>query len=250
MDTKKIADNDYTFAEAVQYEDIMDAYVQKCFVAGDERGYPIIKPGETIPNTLYKPSSARVGKRRSKTPDKTFSFLRSGGVKAAVEKMRNKNMSPLVIHAKHMPAGMMMSDWNNKADVLRTFLAHYYYEEGITATSDLARPVELYVFHGTYTYKRTINKTKKFFERPIVHGLHFKLTNNRSLVVMTAHLLYSLILTAWCCRSRFAANVTTNFVSFLELYSKHPEWKQFFDDKGEGMAPLDFMIVIEKGLRE
>ena len=147
-----------------------------------------------------------------------------------------------------MPAGMT-TDWNNKAEVMWTFLAHYYCEEGIVATSELARDVELYVFHGTYTYKRSINKTRKLMERPIVHGLHFKLTNNRSLVVMTAHLLYSLILNAWCCRSRFAANVTTNFVSFLELYSKHPEWKQFFDDKGEGMAPLDFMIAIEKGLR-
>ena len=37
---KKIADNDYTFAEAVRYEDIMNAYVQKSFVQGDDRGYP------------------------------------------------------------------------------------------------------------------------------------------------------------------------------------------------------------------
>ena len=152
---------------------------------------PIIQPGETIPDTLYKPSSSRVGNPRSKGPDSTFPFLRSGAVKAAVKKMRNKNLTPLVIHAKHMPAGMA-TDWNNKAEVMWTFLAHYYCEEGIVATSELARDVELYVFHGTYTYKRSINKTRKLMERPIVHGLHFKLTNNRSLVVMTDHLLNSL----------------------------------------------------------
>ena len=79
-----------------------------------------------------------------------------------------------------MPVGMMSDDWNNKSDTLWKFTAEYFASEGIVRGSDIARAVILYIFHGIYTYKRKIKKTPKIFHRPIVHALHFKLTNNRS----------------------------------------------------------------------
>ena len=44
--------------------------------------------------------------------------------------------------------------------------------------------------------------------------------------------------------------MATNFNYFLDLQSKNSGWSKFFDDKGEGVAPLDYMIGIERGLRE
>ena len=89
-----------------------------------------------------------------------------------------------------MPVGMMSEDWNNKADVLWEFTGEYFAAEGIVRGSDLAQSVILYNFHGRYTYKRKIKKQPKIFHRPIVHALHFKLTNNRSVCMhVTANLL-------------------------------------------------------------
>ena len=144
---------------------------------------------EIIPTGLYKVSKGRVGRPRNKLADKHFGFLRDGAVKEAVEKMRNKNQQPVVIHAARMPVGMMSHDWNNKADCVWNFTAHYLAEEGVVRSSDLARAVVLYNFHGTYQYKRKIKKKVVIAEKPIVHGLHFKLTNNRSVLLMDAKLL-------------------------------------------------------------
>ncbi len=116
---QKIDDDEYTFPETVQYVAIMNHYIAMGISQGDELGYPIMSDEDIVPTgKLYKISTSRVGRPRAKTPDMTFPFMRSGAVKEAVEKMRNKNIQPVVIHAANMPVGQMSHDWNNKAEVL------------------------------------------------------------------------------------------------------------------------------------
>ena len=50
---KKIDSNEYTFAEMVEYEDLMNHYVAMGIATGDERGYPTYRPEEIIPTGLY-----------------------------------------------------------------------------------------------------------------------------------------------------------------------------------------------------
>ena len=188
----KIKEDDYTFADMVQYEQLMDHYIMQGIAQGDDRGFPIVTDKDVIPQTeIYELSDGRVGRRRSTTPDLQCPFLRSGAAKEAVEGMRDLNMYIAIIHARNMPPGMMAHDWNNIAETTWQFSARYLAAEGVPRGSDMERYVLLYNFHGTYLYKRKIRGKLKVVAKPVSHALHFKLTNNR--FHMTAQLLWLLI---------------------------------------------------------
>lgn len=114
-------------------------------------------------------------------------------------------------------------DWDNFAQVIYTFHVHYCVAEGLTETCEMSRQVLDYLFYGSWT--SPTNKSS-----PIIRYLHKKIISGRH---------------------RFGKYVTKHFASFLEKYSKpeNKSWSNYFKDNGEGEAPLDYLIEIEKGLR-
>jgi hypothetical protein len=140
--------------------------------------------------------------------------------------MRNNNEFPVVIAAT--PANELGSDWNNHVDIKWKFAIRYLHGEGITETSKEAAVVFAYVFHGKYTYTRKIKGVKQFIDKPIIHALHFNLTNHRS---------------------RFVKGVTTHFTLWFKLLDDHPDWEAFVADRGVGTPPLQYNIAVEVGVR-
>ena len=125
------------------------------------------------------------------------------------------------IKARDMPGGK--HDWDNFAHVLYTFHVHYCVAEGLTETSEMARKVLLYLFYGKW-----MSSNNKYSS--IIRYLHKKIISGRH---------------------RFGKYVQKYFESFLEKYSKpeNKSWSKYFKDHGEGEAPLEYLMEIEKGLR-
>ena len=138
--------------------------------------------------------------------------------------MKNRGIFPVKI--KKTPIGRA---WDNIAAVLWEFYARYIAAEGLAESSQMARPVLMYIFHGSYRFLRTIKRQAVSREMPIIHGLHFKLISQQS---------------------RFSVNIGDYFVDFISLYDDNPKWERFFDDKGAGSPPLEYLIAVEHGLRE
>ena len=92
----------------------------------------------------------------------------------------------------------------------------------------MTRLVQLYVFHGKYTFTRTVRKQKVSVKKPVLHALHYMLSSHRS---------------------RFHHNVEDHFKQLYELLEKNPAWTVFLDDLGVGTPPLAFLIAVEVGLR-
>ena len=144
----------------------------------------------------------------------------------AVTKMRNDNFFPVTILAgENTPFD---KDWNNYSELGWTFVGHYLAADGIAESSSLAKPIQAYVFHGKYSFSRTIRKKKVVVERPIIHALHF---------LLTAH------------RSRFVKDVEVHFKKLFEVLDKNPTWEKFLDDRGAGQPPRLYNIAVEEGFR-
>ena len=114
-------------------------------------------------------------------------------------------------------------DWDNFAQVIYTFHVHYCVAEGLTETCEMSRQVLDYLFYGSWT--SPTNKSS-----PIIRYLHKKIISGRH---------------------RFGKYVAQHFQIFLDEYKKpeNKHWKQYFQDKGTGVAPLEYLVAIEKGLR-
>ena len=125
-----------------------------------------------------------------------------------------------------MPEGQ--GAYSNYREVKYEFWAWYCALEGISITSDFARKVLLYIFYGHYQHKVTEKKVTRFVRKPIIHGIHYKLTNGRA---------------------RFMNKVETCFAYFIELYNKNPDWDKFLDDNGAGSPPNLYFAAFEMGLR-
>ena len=110
--------------------------------------------------------------------------------------------------------------WDNFVQYGYTFHVHYCQLEGLDITSDLARDVLLYVFYGEYT-----DKSKEY---PVMRCLHYKTIQGRH---------------------RFGKYVQNHFAKFIEACNEHPEWSVFFDDLGKGDAPIEYLVLVEQGLR-
>lgn len=51
-------------------------------------------------------------------------------------------------------------------------------------------------------------------------------------------------------RSRFAKNIPSYFAKFIEAFNNSVgTWTKFLTDKGLGEAPLEYLMLIEDGLR-
>ena len=88
-------------------------------------------------------------------------------------------------------------------------------------TSKLARQIHLYVFYGKWRSKN--GKTG-----PIIRLLHKKIIQGRH---------------------RFGKYVDKHFGPFLAAMDSNPGWQVFFDDKGAGTPPNEYLLLVERGLR-
>ena len=177
------------------------------------RGYPKLTPSDIVPgaDATYQLNPNRNSRPRAVATHRSMPFLRQHPVQEAVTRMRDACLYPCKI--KNI-------NWNNFAQYSHTFVVHYCELEGIERTSDLARQIELYVFYGTYT-----DKMKTF---PIIRCLHYKTIGGRS---------------------RFGKYVKQHFKLFIEKINENPAWKIYFDDLGKGKAPVEYMVLVEVGLR-
>ena len=87
-------------------------------------------------------------------------------------------------------------------------------------SQDMTRQVLLYLCYGSYE-----DKGKEF---PIIRCLHYKTIQGRH---------------------RFGKYVNSHFEKFIQGVKQHPEWTKFFDDLGKGDAPIEYLVLVEIGLR-
>ena len=50
-------------------------------------------------------------------------------------------------------------------------------------------------------------------------------------------------------RRRFGKYVNSHFEKFIQGVKQYPEWTKFFDDLGKGDAPIEYLVLVEIGLR-
>ena len=99
---------------------------------------------------------------------------------------------------------------------------HYCYAQGITKSQNLARQLELYLFYGKAKLLKKYLPCLQVLHKKIVNGMH-----------------------------RFTVEHKTrhNFAKFIDLIETKPELRPFLTDKGQGEAPLEYLVAVEAGLR-
>lgn len=210
----------YSIQDCVKYDRLMAYHVKRMIREGISgkgeihQGYPKMERDEVVPTQkdVYKLNPMRNSKPRATKTHAMMPFLRQHPVIEAVERMKNKCVYPVKIK-KNM-------NWNNFLQYFYEFHVHYCDLEGLTMSHALTRRVLLYLCYGTYT-----DKGKEF---PIIRCLHYKTIQGRH---------------------RFGKYVGRHFAQFIEKVKAHPEWTVFFDDLGKGDAPMEYLVLVEMGLR-
>ena len=131
------------------------------------------------------------------------------------------------VRANDMPNGV---EWNNFPECLYRLHAAYCAKEGHSRSSDEAKSVLYYMFHGTYAWA-TKNRDKVLVSRvkPFIFFVHKKMVG---------------------ARSRFAQRVPQNFSKFIALFKENKdEWTTYLMDRGKGDPPVEYLIAFEEGLR-
>ena len=176
-------------------------------------GYPKLQPGDIVPRSqVYSLNPMRSSKPRATKTHSKLPFLRQYPVNGATTRMKNNCVYPVKIKSLN---------WNNFLQYIYQFHAHYCDLEGLTMSQDMTRQVLLYLcYYGSYE-----DKGKEF---PIIRCLHYKTIQGRH---------------------RFGKYVHSHFEKFIQGVKQHPEWTKFFDDLGKGDAPIEYLVLVEIGLR-
>ena len=201
------------------YSEVMDHHVKRMIqkgISGDNelhQGYPKREGKYAVPSLdeVYKLYNLRKDQPNATKTHINLPFLRQHSFHKAINGMKNACLYPIKIKKPH---------WNNFPQYLYTFHAHYCAAEGLHMLQDMTWRVLLYLFYGEY------RDGQKTF--PIIRCLHYKTSAGRH---------------------RFGKFVTHHFNLFLQAFKKNPEWTVFFDDLGAGSAPLEYLILVELGLR-
>ena len=226
-----IKSGDYDFRDMVEEERVLDHAVRELIGQGDDQGYPKMLPNDKVPTEveLYTLREQRVFRRFSTKPHPELPFLRQASVTGSINAMKNRGVYVVHVKGADMPNG---EGWDNYAQGIYTFWIEYCYREGLSRTSDLARRVLLYLFYGKFTWhtKKKVNglSVTVMKEKPILFWLHRKVRNGRS---------------------RFVYNVETYFKDFIKLVGSQKNYMKFLKDRGEGVAPVDYLVALEVGLR-
>ena len=213
----------FPFKACVKYERLMSARIAKCIADGNDDGFPIAKEDEIPSDTKqYSLNPKRVSNPNATCAHSNLPFLRAHSVQVGVDGLKNRGLYPVELRPGDTPD--KAQPWNNFAQVMYTFHVLYCDAEGLTTTNNLAREVLLYVFYGSWF------PPGQKIERPwpVIRCLHKKVIAGRH---------------------RFGKYVKNHFGEFIDTLTNHKDWKSFMLDKGEGTAPMKYLILIEKGLR-
>ena len=112
--------------------------------------------------------------------------------------------------------------WTNIPFAVWKFLCKYMRAEKLTNSNGKAKLLALYCFYGKY-YDI---KNKKDYS--IIRAIHLKLTNGRR---------------------RFTKGIQEVFHDFFKLLADQPQLQSFLEDGGVGKPPPEYMVAVEKGLR-
>jgi len=185
-----IRSNNYTYSDITTYPDIWDHYLAEMMKVGDHRGYPIVKSSDTVPtrHDQYDAEMAmphyKAGANKSHTEVPLFRYA---ALADALRYLRNEGESPIQVRAKDMPTGQT---WNNYPPTLYKLHAKYCANQGLSRTSDMARQLLLYMFHGFFLWttknskKQTVQKVK-----PFIFFVHKKMVAQRSRFVPKVRVL-------------------------------------------------------------
>ena len=99
---------------------------------------------------------------------------------------------------------------------------HYCYAEGLNRSSDRAKEILMFLFHGHYLFRG--KKT------PIVHAIRRSAMSGRHRFGMNRH--------------------RDSYKIFADALDQHPEWEIFLDDMGAGTAPMEYNAMVEAVLRQ
>lgn len=138
-----------TFEHMSRFAELLRAWVRDVIHSfrNVKHSFLKIRPGESAPTMVYDPEtvlSASVLKttRRHMEYHINLEFLRSGGVKYALDKLREAALIPRVILPRTLPEHARKHGFDNYAKVLYTFLVHYCFAQGLSPSSDLTRRVQ------------------------------------------------------------------------------------------------------------
>jgi hypothetical protein len=177
------------------------------------QGYPKMQDDEHVhADNVYTLNPMRNSRPRAVKTHSALPYLRQHAVNAAVTRMKDACLYPVKMKGE--------TNWNNFPQYLYTFHVHYCDLEGLEMSQNLARKVLLYIFYGTY------KQNHKAY--PVIRCLHYKTIQGRH---------------------RFGKYVVNHFAKFIEAVNAHPEWTAFFDDLGKGDAPMEYLVLVETGLR-
>ena len=162
-----------SFVLLCEHPQLLSHYVKKTIRsdATDKNGYPILEPGEIIPDGPYDniPNSERLP---SYYPSKSFKavprlpFLRKVSHIRSIRKLKDLGLSPKNMDKTTTPR---KKRWNNFAKVLLHYYVFYCVSEGIDRFSDRARALLVYLFHGSGIAEQTQRGLRRVQILTVIH---------------------------------------------------------------------------------
>ena len=137
----------------------------------DKNGYPILEPGETIPDGPYE-NISNSDRLPTYYPSKSFKsvprvpFLRKVSHIRAIRKLKDMGLSPKQMDKSTTPN---KKRWNNFAKVLYNYYVFYCVSEGIERGSDRARAILVFLFHGAGVVEQTQRGPKRVQILAVIH---------------------------------------------------------------------------------
>ena len=150
-----------------------------------------------------------------------FSFLRRVNVQRAIAALRNLGLAPFQTLRSSMPNNG--NSINNFAQVKLVFWVFYCFYEGLARSSDWARAILVYLFHGRCAKRQT------------------KRGEKRSTIIFELRKQY---MTGY----KTFGNVSKYFRALVDYLSLHPHQKAALTDPKFAASP-EFVANVEIGLR-
>ena len=215
-----------SFKQLTEYPELLRIFVKHVLKMYCVDGKLKLLPGEYVPTLDYDKklvprASLLKGTRRQMQKHKSFTCLRSGGVQYAFEGLRNLGFYPLKMHPKTLPKGLNV--WSNYAKIRVIFYVYYCYSQGYTKSSDLARLVLVYVFHGKALMRSDLTDIMIVMHKRLQNGMH-RLTG--------------------------VASINLAWNEFFTMLKRNPKLETFLDDRGRGKPGKAYCECVERCLRQ
>ena len=216
-----------SFQEMNRFPQLLRVFVKYVLRTFCVHGKLKLRPGEVVPSGTYKKDTVQRGTvlketRRHMHPHSSFTFLRSGGVVYAFERLRDLGYFPQKMHPDTLPKSLGKS-WSNFGKIRVVFYVLYCYAQGLTMTNDVARQVLIYVFLGKALMRSEPVDIMVAMHKRLQTGLH---------------------------RFTHLDSITVAWAELFSMLTRTPKLQTLLDDKGEGSAPKAYVTTVERCLRK